>query len=361
MSDGMERVMREIHVMFAKAEKLSSREDMVIVDKKKVFALLEALNHEVYDAMDRYEESKVSRELAVKKLKEETDAMVEKASGSAEEVYAASILYSDSTLKELEQEVEHARANIRETWENIDRQISDKLHYLEKNRSELKSQLERMEQGRIYLDLIGRAKRDEAEEQAEQKRLNRAERTEKRKAQTEKAGTEKTGIEKTRIEKAGTEKTETEKTRIGKTGIEKAGTEKAETGKTGIGKTETGKTGIEKIRAEKKTPQTDRVSGLTELTDSDDWDVLDLDEEFEESGLTEEQRKIEIHVAEAYKDRIQEKKTEPSAAAASGFRAEDFDLDAEYFAWKEEINGAPPPAYPSDVKKGLKNIFKRVK
>lgn len=346
MSDGMERVMREIHVMFAKAEKLSSREDMVIVDKKKVFALLEALNHEVYDAMDRYEESKVSRELAVKKLKEETDAMVEKASGSAEEVYAASILYSDSTLKELEQEVEHARANIRETWENIDRQISDKLHYLEKNRSELKSQLERMEQGRIYLDLIGRAKRDEAEEQAEQKRLNRAERTEKRKAQTE---------------KAGIEKTETEKTRIGKTGIEKAGTEKTETGKTGIGKTETGKTGIEKIRAEKRTPQIDKVSELTGLIDSDDWDVLDLDEEFEESGLTEEQRKIEIHVAEAYKDRIQEKKTEPPAAAASGFRAEDFDLDAEYFAWKEEINGAPPPAYPSDVKKGLKNIFKRVK
>ena len=67
MSDGMERIMREIHVMFAKAEKVPSREDMIIVDKKRVFALLEALNHEVYDAMDRYEESKTSRELAIQR------------------------------------------------------------------------------------------------------------------------------------------------------------------------------------------------------------------------------------------------------------------------------------------------------
>lgn len=318
MSDGMERIMREIHVMFAKAEKISSREDMIVVDKKKIFALLESLNHEVYDAMDRYEESKASRELAVQKYKEETDAMVERASESAEEIYAASILYSDSTLMELEQEVAHARESIQKTWENIDRQIADRLKDLEKNRKELKSQLESMEQGRMYLDLIGKVKRGEKAEQEEQKRLNR--------------------LPRKNIEVSAEEKKE-QKEEIAKT--------------------------KEDDRA------LDGFDGLDEWNEMEDA-LLDLDD-LEESGLTEEQKKIEIYVADAYKDRVEALNEGKPAWQASGkkdegnrgnkkeeYRAGDFDLDAEYFAWKEEINGAPP-VYAADTKKGLKDIFKRIK
>ena len=276
MSNEMERIMREIHVMFAKAEKIPSREDMIIVDKKRVFALLESLSHEVYNAMDRYEETKVSRELGIQKYKEETDAMVEKASISAEEIYAGSILYSDSTLKELEAEVTKAREDIQRTWEEIDKKIVDKLNYLSANRKELKGQLEQMEQGRIYLELIGKAKIQEKEEKEEQKRLNT--------------------VAKVR------EKQEAKKTEI-------------------------------------------------------------IDEIIEESGLTEEQKKIEIYVAEAYKNKVDMPKAEeqPVLEKVQEFQAEDFDLDAEYFAWKEEINGAPSASYPVETKKGLKDIFKRIK
>ncbi len=276
MSNDMERIMREIHVMFAKAEKIPSREDMIIVDKKRVFALLESLNHEVYNAMDRYEETKVSRELGIQKYKEETDAMVEKASISAEEIYAGSILYSDSTLKELEAEVTKAREDIQKTWEEIDKKIVDKLNYLSANRKELKGQLEQMEQGRIYLELIGKAKIQEKEEKEEQKRLNT--------------------VAKVR------EKQEAKKTEI-------------------------------------------------------------IDEIIEESGRTEEQKKREIYVAEAYKNKVDMPKAEeqPVLEKVQEFQAEDFDLDAEYFAWKEEINGAPSASYPVETKKGLKDIFKRIK
>ncbi|MBP3543050.1 MAG: hypothetical protein J6J86_02370, partial [Lachnospiraceae bacterium] len=87
------------------------------------------------------------------------------------------------------------------------------------------------------------------------------------------------------------------------------------------------------------------------------------------SGLTEEQKKIEIYVAEAYRDKIASTDDLPDldfdddfdsvADNITEFRAEDFDLDAEYFAWKEEINGSP--VYVQGSKKGIKDIFKRVK
>lgn len=288
MPGDMERIMREIHVMFAKAEKVSSKEDTIIVDKKKVFALLESLNHEVYNAMDRYEESQASRELALQKYREETEAMVAKASESAEEIYAGSILYSDSTLRELETEVVRARESIRQTWEEIDKKMAERLDFLEKNRRELKGQLEQMDQSRIYLELIGKAKRAEIEEAEEQKRLNK-----------------------------------------------------------------------------RKGAQKQAANGETQE---------------EESSLTEEQKKIDIYVAEAYREKVPEKKNsekkdlekkpeedhsvaeeESAAVEMQEFRAEDFDLDGEYFAWKEEINGAPSAPYAPETKKGLKDIFKRVK
>lgn len=282
MSGDMERVMREIHVMFAKAEKVSGSNDTIIVDKKKVFALLETLNHEVYDAMDRFEETKASREEARKKLEAESEAMIDRTRQSAEEIYAASILYSDSTLKELEEEMTRARALIQKTWEETDERIAERLRMLEQNRRELKRQLEQMEQSRIYTELIGKAKCQEEREREEQKSLNR----------------KADGVRRKQADNADKEK-------------------------------------------------------MTE-------------QESEESSLTEEQKKIEIYVAEAYRDKIPEA---PELADAypfdeeddniTEFRAEDFDLDAEYFAWKEEINGSP--VYVQERKKGIKDIFKRVK
>ncbi len=287
MSGDMERVMREIHVMFAKAERVSENGDTIIVDKKKVFALLEALNHEVYDAMDRFEETRASREESLKKLEAESNAVIEKTTQSAEEIYAASILYSDSTLKELEDEVTHARELIHQTWEDMDKRMADRLRMLEQNRRELKHQLEQMEQSRIYVDLIGKAKRQELEEEEEQKSLNKTVRI-----------------------------TEHQK----------------------------------KLAAKKQ--------------------AVEMQEDEEESGLTEEQKKIEIYVAEAYRDKIAAVDDLPDldfddddfdsvVDNITEFRAEDFDLDAEYFAWKEEINGSP--VYVQGSKKGIKDIFKRVK
>lgn len=287
MSGDMERVMREIHVMFAKAERVSENGDTIIVDKKKVFALLEALNHEVYDAMDRFEETRASREESLKKLEAESDAIIDKTRQSAEEIYAASILYSDSTLKELEDEVAHARELIHQTWEDMDKRMADRLRMLEQNRRELKHQLEQMEQSRIYVDLIGRAKRQELEEEEEQKSLNKTVRI----------------------------------------------------------------TEHQKKLADKK-------------------QAVEMQEDEEESGLTEEQKKIEIYVAEAYRDKIAAVDDLPDldfddddfdsvVDNITEFRAEDFDLDAEYFAWKEEINGSP--VYVQGSKKGIKDIFKRVK
>ena len=287
MSGDMERVMREIHVMFAKAEKVSDNGDTILVDKKKVFALLESLNHEVYDAMDRFEETRASREESIKKLEAESDAIIDKTRQSAEEIYAASILYSDSTLKELEDEVAHARELIHQTWEDMDKRMAERLRMLEQNRRELKHQLEQMEQSRIYVDLIGKAKRQEIEEEEEQKSLNKTVRI------------------------------------------------------------------TEHQKKEAAAKQADQK----------------LEEE-EESGLTEEQKKIEIYIAEAYRDKIAVVDDLPNldfeddddfdmVDNITEFRAEDFDLDAEYFAWKEEINGSP--VYVQGPKKGIKDIFKRVK
>lgn len=69
MPEEIEQIMREIHILFAKAEKLPENQNKIIVDKQIMFQLLERLSHEVYETMDRFEETKVSRQRAKKRGK----------------------------------------------------------------------------------------------------------------------------------------------------------------------------------------------------------------------------------------------------------------------------------------------------
>ena len=71
MPEEIEQIMREIHILFAKAEKLPENRNRIIVDKDVVFGLLERLSHEIYETMDRFEETKVSRQRAKRKREEE--------------------------------------------------------------------------------------------------------------------------------------------------------------------------------------------------------------------------------------------------------------------------------------------------
>lgn len=318
MPEEIEQIMREIHILFAKAEKLPENQNKIIVDKQIMFQLLERLSHEVYETMDRFEETKVSRQRAKKKREEEEKEALERVSKSAEEIYAASILYSDDTLDELKKTVEDAEEKLKHTYKQIERQMKGYLSYIEENKRELHEQLDQMAQRRLYLQIL--------------------EEKENLKSKEELPKEENMGIF------PSEDRADSEEEPI----------EQAE--ELSLNKEE------EQIYLD---DEPKKVEIVVKTADNIEQKLEEVKQARSANlyDMQEVKAKRKNNISSDLKKEEEAEMMEQEAAIGqeiSHFRAEDFDLDAEYFAWAEGKD-AQGGSLEVNNKKGLRDFFKRNK
>ena len=155
--EDLEQIMRRIHVLFAKCEPYGDeKENTIIVPKKEVFRLLEQLNYAVIALLDRYEGTEESRERGLSEYRRCGEKMMEQAQAGAEDVYAASLIYTDNMLEELEDVVAEAKESLWGEYARVADWLDGQTRLLTENQEEIKRQLRAMAQGEKYLRLIYR-------------------------------------------------------------------------------------------------------------------------------------------------------------------------------------------------------------
>ncbi len=155
--EDLEQIMRRIHVLFAKCEPYGDeRENTIIVPKKEVFRLLEQLNYAVIALLDRYEGTAESRERGLAEYRRTGEKLVEQAQVGADDVYAASLIYTDNMLEELEDVLSEAKESLWGEYARVAEWLDGQARTLVENQEEIKRQLRAMAQGEKYLRLIYR-------------------------------------------------------------------------------------------------------------------------------------------------------------------------------------------------------------
>lgn len=150
--DRLERVLRDMHILISKSESYSG--DRIIVSKAEIFALIDRLNASIYEIMDEYELTKQSREKAERESRKRADKMVWDAQRKAEDVYAASILYTDEALTHLQTIMDEASEEILGVQQRMLDDLEEKRKTIKENQLELKSQLQDLIDTSKYLMLI---------------------------------------------------------------------------------------------------------------------------------------------------------------------------------------------------------------
>ena len=87
MPDKIEKILKQIHLIFANGEPYKGSATDVVVNKKEVFELLEKLNYAVLEVMDAYEINELSKEQAIHRVQKDAQKIIDDASKSAEEIY----------------------------------------------------------------------------------------------------------------------------------------------------------------------------------------------------------------------------------------------------------------------------------
>lgn len=163
----LENVLRDIHVMISKSETYDT--DRIIVSKQDIFNLIDRLNASIYEIMDEYELTQQSRDRALREKKKEGDKIIWDASRQAEDIYAASVLYTEEALNHLNVMVDEADATVDRMYREFCKNIKQQQETIRENQLELKSQLQLLADTEKYLRLIEERNREIERERAEKK------------------------------------------------------------------------------------------------------------------------------------------------------------------------------------------------
>lgn len=165
--DRLENVLRDFHVMISKSEVCDT--DRIIVSKNAIFDLIDRLNACIYEIMDEYEMTQQSRDRALREHKKEGDKIIWDASRQAEDIYAASVMYTQEALGRLNRVVEEANVTISHLYREFGDSMKQQQETIRENELELKSQLQLLSDTEKYMSLIEERNREIEREEAEKK------------------------------------------------------------------------------------------------------------------------------------------------------------------------------------------------
>ena len=152
--DRTEEVLRKIHVLFSKSVPYNNSKRSVIIDKNDMMDLLKQLNDCIYDLLDEYEMTSASRDKAERRQQKQAESIVFDARRKADDIYAASVLYADRSLQEVEAELSATSDRYAAVYEEFLARIKEKKEEVKKNRLDLKSSLQDLIDTQKYTNLI---------------------------------------------------------------------------------------------------------------------------------------------------------------------------------------------------------------
>ena len=173
--DNIEKVLRSLHVLLSKSEPYGREPSKVVVDKQQMLDLLSQLNKSVYDIMDEYELTKQSRDRAEREFRKRGDEIIWDASRKAEDIYAASVMYTDEALGRVQDIIKETNESVKKIYEDIDNNLKEQEDRLRKNQLELKSQLQDLVDTEKYLKLIEERNKEIKKEKEKEKPLEERE------------------------------------------------------------------------------------------------------------------------------------------------------------------------------------------
>lgn len=157
--DKLEQILREIHVLVSQSPLLSPEENFIVVDKKAMYEHLNRLNVAIYEIMDEYELTKQSRDRAERDAKRHGDDIVQKADRQAEDVYAASILYTNDALSRMQYIMQDAIDKFERAASQAKELLAEEKRTVRANQSELAGQLQDLKDTEKYMMLLEDANR----------------------------------------------------------------------------------------------------------------------------------------------------------------------------------------------------------
>lgn len=180
LQDKMEQILKNIHLLFSESRPYDEDGAWIIVEKEKVFQQLEQLNLTVYEMMDTYELTNQKHQLAQRRCEKRGEEIIQKASNHADDIYAASIMYTDDAINRICHIMEDANDSVKKIFRGLNNEMERERERVRRNQLELTSQLQDFADTNKYIKLI-----EEINKKLERERVEEAQAQKEKRIQNE--------------------------------------------------------------------------------------------------------------------------------------------------------------------------------
>lgn len=167
--DKVERIMKKIHLLFSEGEPVLDDDNKVIVDRAEMFSALANLNMAIYEVMDQYEATTQARELAQRRQEKRDEARLAKVSDQVEDVYAASLIYTDDALARIQQLMEQTITASQQIWDSLHQNMEQEMERVRSDKVQLRDQLQDFRNSKKYMAMIDDCNRQREQEEKKSK------------------------------------------------------------------------------------------------------------------------------------------------------------------------------------------------
>ena len=175
IQDQLERILRELLVTVSRAPVSEIDPEYVMVHKKEAQRQLAALRDIVAVMMEQYEVTEQSRLHAELEVEKQRTEIIRSANHQAEDIYAASVIYTDDALGRIQDIIDEAEKSTRKILNRVGREMEAERRRIRSNQVELMTQLEDMNDTAKYMRLIDERNKAEKLEKGKPKPTERAE------------------------------------------------------------------------------------------------------------------------------------------------------------------------------------------
>lgn len=158
--DKVERVLKEIHVVFSKSPTYNGHPDKMIIDRKQFLNLLDRLNNGIFDMMEQYEQTRQSRQNAERAFRKKGDEIIEQANSSADDIYAASVIYTADAIGRIRDLMDETNESMNDLFRQFRKDLREQKDLLKSHETELQAQLADLADTKKYLSVIQEMNRE---------------------------------------------------------------------------------------------------------------------------------------------------------------------------------------------------------
>lgn len=166
IQDKLERILRDLHIMLSRAQESEHSPEYVLIRKKEMQAKLGSISEAVREMMEAYEITEQSRNRGELEAEKRRMEIMRDAGRQAEDIYAASVIYTDDALGRILDIIDAAERSSREVLKQFSREMAEERRTIRSNQLELITQLGDMKDTAKYMRLIEERNREIAKEKA---------------------------------------------------------------------------------------------------------------------------------------------------------------------------------------------------